>query len=137
MYAHILLTADGSLNAVRAANEAIKFASENTLIEIVYVADFNHVKTDVLHNTSSESLLIERRKKVAPIIQLLKESSIQHKFTILHGLPAEEIIKYANEKQVDLVVMGSRGLNGLQEMLIGSVSHKVIKHVKCPALIVK
>ena len=38
---------------------------------------------------------------------------------------------------VDLVVIGSRGLNALQEFAIGSVSHKVLKHVKCPVLIVK
>lgn len=56
---------------------------------------------------------------------------------ILHGTPGPEIIKYANEQQVDLVVIGSRGLNSLQEMVLGSVSHKVMKRVNCPALIVK
>lgn len=137
MYSHILLAADGSENAFRAACEAVKFCNENTLIEIVYVADYDKAKSDVLHHISSESLLIERRKKVAPILQLLAENSVKHKFTILHGSPAEEIINYVNESKVDLVVMGSRGLNGIHEMLLGSVSHKVVKHVKCPALIVK
>ncbi|EGR8654283.1 universal stress protein, partial [Listeria monocytogenes] len=33
--------------------------------------------------------------------------------------------------------IGSRGLNSLQEMVLGSVSHKVMKRVNCPALIVK
>jgi len=46
-------------------------------------------------------------------------------------------VKYANEQKVDVVVIGSRGLNTLQEVVLGSVSHKVMKRVHCPALIVK
>ncbi len=137
MYMHILLAADGSENAVRAAKEAVKIANENTLIEMVYVADFDKAKTEVLHSSSSESLLLERRRKVAPIEQVLREAKRQYKFTVLHGAPGPEIVKYANEQKVDLVVIGSRGLNSLQEMVLGSVSHKVMKRVHCPALVVK
>ena len=139
MYKHILLAADGSENAVRAAKEAIKIAkvSEGAMIDIVYVADFEKSKRDVLHATSPESLELERRRKVAPIEQLVKEANIPSKMTILKGIPGPEIVRYANEEQVDLIVIGSRGLNTLQQMMLGSVSHKVMKRVKCPALIVK
>lgn len=137
MYQHILLAVDGSENAVRAAKEAVKIASNDSLIEMVYVADFEKAKTEVLHATSSESLLLERKRKVAPIEEVLKAADKQFKLTILHGTPGPEIVKYANENKVDVVVIGSRGLNGLQEMVIGSVSHKVMKRVQCPALIVK
>lgn len=139
MYKHILLAADGSENAVRAAKEAIKIASlsKETIVEVVYVADFEKAKTDILHASSAEALLIERRKKIKNVEQVLLEANVNYKVAILHGVPGPEIIKYANEKAVDLVVIGSRGLNGLQEMVIGSVSHKVMKRVNCPALIVK
>jgi len=139
MYKHILLAADGSENAVRAAKEAIKIASlsKETLVEVVYVADFEKAKTDILHASSTEALLIERRKKIKNVEQVLLEENVNYKVAILHGVPGPEIIKYANEKGVDLVVIGSRGLNRLQEMVIGSVSHKVMKRVNCPALIVK
>ncbi len=137
MYKHILLAVDGSENAVRAAKEAVKIASEDSLIEMVFVADFEKAKTDVLHAASSESLLLERKRKVTRVEEVLRKAGKQFKLTILHGTPGPEIVKYANEKQVDLVVIGSRGLNGLQEMVLGSVSHKVMKRVHCPALIVK
>lgn len=137
MYQHILLAVDGSENAVRAAKEAVKIASNDSLIEMVYVADFEKAKTEVLHATSSESLLLERKRKVAPIEEVLRAADKQFKLTILHGTPGPEIVKYANENKVDIVVIGSRGLNGLQEMVLGSVSHKVMKRVQCPALIVK
>ncbi|PIJ98177.1 universal stress protein [Lysinibacillus sphaericus] len=139
MYNHILLAADGSENALRAAKEAVKIALNNkeSLIDIVYVADFEKSKSDVLHAGSSEALHFERRKKVQNIEKLLTEANVNHKVTILHGIPGPEIVKYANNSKVDLVVIGSRGLNGLQEMVLGSVSHKVMKRVNCPALIVK
>ena len=137
MYQHILLAVDGSENAVRAAKEAVKIASNDSLIEMVYVADFDKAKTEVLHAASSESLLLERKRKVAPIEEVLRVADKQFKLTILHGTPGPEIVKYANKNKVDIVVIGSRGLNGLQEMVLGSVSHKVMKRVQCPALIVK
>lgn len=139
MYKHILLAADGSENAVRAAREAVKIASNSnkTLVEIVYVADFEKAKSDVLHTGSNEALTIERRKKIQNVEKLLREANIHYKVTTLHGTPGPEIVKYANQQRVDLVIIGSRGLNSLQEMVLGSVSHKVMKRVKCPALIVK
>ena len=139
MYQHILLAADGSENSVRAAKEAIKLAkcSGYSVLEVVMVVDMEKSKQDVLHSRSSESLLIERRRKIANVEQLLKNEQINYKITTVKGTPGPEIVRYANEQKVDLVVIGSRGLNGLQEMVLGSVSHKVMKRVHCPALIVK
>lgn len=139
MYKHILLAVDGSDNAFRAAQEAYKIASfhTETLVELVYVADFEKAKKDMLHAGSTEKLELARRQKTAKIEQLFKENNITYKLTILRGSPGPEIIKHANSVNVDLVILGSRGLNSLQEMVLGSVSHKVMKHVQCPALIVK
>ena len=138
MYKHILLATDGSENAIRAAKEAIKIATcIDALIEIVYVADFEKSKSDVLHSSSSEALDLQRRKKIAPVEQLIRDANLTYQVKILRGIPGQEIVRYANEQQVDMVVIGSRGLNGLQEMVLGSVSHKVMKGVNCPALIVK
>lgn len=63
MYLHILLAADGSENAIRAAKEAMKLASsmKDSMIELVYVVDFEKSKSDVLHASSPESLALERR----------------------------------------------------------------------------
>lgn len=139
MYKHILLASDGSENALRAAKEAVKIAScnEETLIDVVYVIDYEKAKSDVLHASSSEALELERRKKNSQVIQFLNSANVRYKTTILRGTPGPEIVKYANEHEVDLVIIGSRGLNALQEMVLGSVSHKVMKRVHCPALIVK
>lgn len=139
MYQHILLAADGSENSLRAAKEAVKIAkgSAQTTVTIIFVIDMVKVKTEVLHANSNESLYMERRRKLEAIEQLLKEQQISYQVEMVHGDPGPEIIKYANSQKVDLVIIGSRGLNSLQEMVLGSVSHKVMKRVQCPAMIVK
>ncbi|WP_079526605.1 universal stress protein [Solibacillus isronensis] len=139
MYQHILLAADGSQNSIRAAKEALKIAQINaeTLVTIIFIIDMEKAKTDVLHSSSIESLYMERRRKLVPIEELFNEHQVRYKVEIIHGSPGPEIIKFANTQNVDLVVIGSRGLNSLQEMVLGSVSHKVMKRVQCPAMLVK
>ncbi|WP_077603867.1 universal stress protein [Oceanobacillus sojae] len=139
MYKHILLASDGSENAVRAAKEAVKLASydKESIIDVTYVIDFEKSKTDVLHSNSSEAIDVERRKKNSKVIQYLQDVNANFKTTILRGKPGPEIVKYADDQKVDIIVIGSRGLNTLQEMVLGSVSHKVMKRAHCPALIVK
>ena len=139
MYQHILLAADGSENSLRAAKEAVKIAKINaeTMVTIIFVIDMVKVKTEVLHASSNEGLYMERRQKIVPIEQLFQDEQIKCQVEMIHGSPGPEIIKYANTQNVDLVVIGSRGLNSLQEMVLGSVSHKVMKRVQCPAMIVR
>ena len=139
MYQHILLAADGSENSMRAANEALKIAkvSPNCHVTILFVIDIEKVKTEVLHASSIDSLYMERRQKLIPVEQLFEASNIAVQVEMIHGTPGPEIVKYANSHDIDLVIIGSRGLNSLQEMVLGSVSHKVMKRVNCPAMIVK
>ncbi|MTD31982.1 universal stress protein [Planomicrobium sp. YIM 101495] len=139
MYQHIILAADGSENAVRAAEEAVKIATytEGSKIEVVMVADFNKATADRLHTQSEDSLLLERQRKIANVEHVLEGAGVPYTVTVLKGDPGPEIVRYVNDSRADLVVIGSRGLNSLQEMMLGSVSHKVMKRVKCPALIVK
>lgn len=135
----ILLAVDGSDNSLRATEEAAKIASllPESMIELVYVADFSKAKSDVLHTDGKEALELSRRKKLFPMEEQLQAKKITHEVVVLHGDPGTTIVEYANRNAFDLVVIGSRGLNVLQEMVLGSVSHKVMKRVNCPALIVK
>ena len=139
MYKHILLAVDGSDNSLRAADEAIKIASlsEGSMIEIIYIVDFDKVKTDVLHSDSKSELDYSRRKHLQPFEEKIKAHNVNFKTTVFNGYPGQKIVEYANEQVVDMLVIGSRGLNTFQEMFVGSVSHKVFKRANCPVLIVK
>ena len=139
MYPHILLAVDGSEHSVRATEEAIKIAalSSQSKIEVVFVADFSKAKDDVLHAEGAAGIEVARRKKLAPVEEKLEAADVSYYVTILRGEPGPTIVDHANQQQVDLTIIGSRGLNSLQEMMLGSVSHKIAKRVKCPVLIVK
>lgn len=53
------------------------------------------------------------------------------------GNPAQTIMKWAEEAGCDAIVMGSRGLSGVEEFLLGSVSEKVAQYAKVPVFIIK
>ena len=56
---------------------------------------------------------------------------------IIHGHPAEAIVRTAEKQKTDLIVMGSRGLTDVRAFLLGSVSRKVVMHAGCPVLLIK
>lgn len=135
----IAVAIDGSENAFRAAKHAIMLATylPEAHLEVVYVADYNKAKDDMLTSQNTAGLALKREQKVHPILELAEEANIEIKLTTLRGNPSQEIIKYVNKEVIDKLVLGSRGLNAFQEMVLGSVSHKVMKHVNCPVTIVK
>lgn len=135
----IAVAIDGSENALRAAKHAITLVQylPDADLDVIYVLDYDKAKNDRLLSQSPESLTLKREKKVQPVIELAKEVGVKTKITMLKGNPSQEIIKYVNSEEIDQLVIGSRGLNTFQEMVLGSVSHKVMKHVNCPITIVK
>jgi nucleotide-binding universal stress UspA family protein len=75
------------------------------------------------------STAIKNAKKINPKIELTKK--------LLEGRPADEIVELAKEEKFDLIVIGSRGLGGIKEFFLGSVSDRVADAAPCPVLIVK
>ncbi|MCT2535991.1 universal stress protein [Aquibacillus koreensis] len=139
MYNKILLATDGSEHSKRAAENAIHIASCTTgsTLEIVYVVDAAKAKSDVLSNWNSVDVNDSRVKQIHIAKDLAEKSNVNYEIKILHGEPGPSIVNYANKYNFDIVIIGSRGLNGLQEFVLGSVSHKVAKRANCPVLIVK
>jgi nucleotide-binding universal stress UspA family protein len=69
---------------------------------------------------------------------LLEEANVEYQTRVEYGHTAETIVKVATEENVDLIVMGSRGLTDASALLLGSVSHKVLHAVHDkPVLIVR
>lgn len=139
LYKKILLATDGSTHSRRALENAIYIAecSKNSKIDIVYVIDPNKAKSDVLNNWSLMDIKEARKKQLQEVEKMTEESGVTYEVIILHGEPGPTIVDYAHKNKNDIVIIGSRGLNSLQEFMLGSVSHKVAKRADCPVLIVK
>lgn len=139
MYQSILLAVDGSENSMRAGKQAAQLASliKGVEVTVLYVSDFNEDSNEEVHDGGSVEFELSRKKKIQPVRESLEHENIYYKTEIMHGRPAPVIIELANDGNFDLVVIGSRGLNPISEMVLGSVSHKVLNHVHCPVLVVK
>lgn len=139
MYKNMLVAIDGSDNSKRAAEHAshIAFMNAESKVDLLYVLDNNRNRLDILPTIERDDLHIDREKGIIPIEEIFVLKNIDHKLIIKHGDPGPTIISFANAGNYDLVVIGSRGLNSFQEMILGSVSHKVAKRVHIPVLIVK
>lgn len=143
----ILLATDGSESSLKAARIAGELASlqQDAQVIVLYVAhvprayyatdEFGNkvtpeVPMDVLIRRTGEPIL---RKTVSALG--LPESQVVTEVQV--GEPAEEIVDYARLEEVDLIVMGSRGLSPIKELLLGSVSDKVLRTAPCPVLIAR
>ncbi|MGA3174479.1 MAG: universal stress protein [Syntrophorhabdales bacterium] len=56
---------------------------------------------------------------------------------MVRGKPHVEIVRYAREKDIDLIVMGSHGLSGLKHVLFGSTAERVVRESPCNVFVVK
>lgn len=139
MYKKILLAVDGSEHSLRATEEAIKIASlsKECQIDVILVAEYSKAKGEVLHASSKEELELKRKEKISPAINKINDTHIPYTMKIFHGEPGPAIVEFTNNNSYDLLVIGSRGLNAFQEMVLGSVSHKVVKRANCPVMVVK
>ncbi|WP_096439943.1 universal stress protein [Alteribacter populi] len=139
MFENILLAVDGSEHSHRATIKAMELAklSKGSTIEILYVVDANTSKSDVLKYGDSDTAAYKRKEMLQAFEAKVFNKGIDYEVTILHGTPAETIIEYVNDGDYDCLVMGSRGRNELQTFILGGVSHKVMKHVKAPIMMVK
>ena len=65
------------------------------------------------------------------------DPGIRVRHVLLDGDPATEIVRYAQEMNMDLIVMGTHGRSGLERLLMGSVAEKVMRQATCSVLVVK
>ncbi len=139
MIQNILVAIDGSdfSKQVIATLHQIKISS-NTKIILSYVIPNRGANVDVAADrpqADQEDVAYIHMKKLMEPFQA--EFSCPSELEIVTGDPAEEIIRLANIYKADLIVIGSRGLTGINRILLGSVSSQVVADAQCSVLVVK
>lgn len=84
-----------------------------------------------------ESLYSNAEEKCAKFLSNFKNAGAKINTKIKIGSAFHYITEEINEEKTDLVIMGSKGSSGFEEVLIGSNTEKVVRHAKCPVLTVK
>ncbi len=147
MFENILIATDGSKHSEHAAQIGIELAklSKGRIIAI-YIADTGRYFapiSDVGFNISGEimeevrsSVLKAGEAAVKRIEDMAKDAGVPGEGKVLEGRPAEDILKFAEEANISVIVMGSIGKTGLEKFLLGSVAEKVVRNSKVPVLVV-
>lgn len=137
----ILVPVDGSDNGLRAVRHAIEMARvlgtevrlfyvfPGASVEIIGMAGMSRDDIDQAAQAAAQRVFDKVHAELGDAgVPVTDETSI--------GDPAEEIIRYTEDDEGVMVVMGRRGLNRMQSLLMGSVSEKVIRYARCPITVV-
>jgi nucleotide-binding universal stress UspA family protein len=139
MYDTILLPTDGSAPSDAARRHAIGLASAyDATLHAIYVIDDQalraaRIDTDVVLAGFEE----EGSRLVGDVAAAASEADVACETAVLHGRAHEEIVEYATDNGVDLVVMGTHGRHGVQRFLLGSVTERVVRISPIPVLTVR
>ena len=142
-FKQILFPSDFSDFSKYAASFAIAFACDyGAKLYVLHVSEIPSDITDMLAvKVSSEELRDKAEEFAAREIDDASTPDLLEKlnYEIIHqiGKPFAEIIKFAKEKAVDMIVMGTHGRSALESAIMGSTAEKVVRKAPCPVLTVR
>ncbi len=141
LYKKILITTDGSEPNKKAVSYGIELAKlSGAKVNVVYVVDtaaFASIPMDTGWEMMYELLQKEGAEVTQKIVEDAKASGIEIEESLLEGHPSHEIIEFAQNNDIDLIVLGTLGKGGLDRFLLGSVAEKVTRNSKVPVLVVR
>lgn len=139
LFEKILVATDGSDRNRAAVSEALRIGRESgSAVYAVYVIDTGIFETASGGTTSADTWAFMQSEAATALAQVKsKASGVNIETVILEGKPAHEIVKFATDKNIDLIVIGTQGKKGIERLLLGSVAENVIRSAPCRVLVVK
>ncbi|HWP78446.1 MAG TPA: universal stress protein [Candidatus Nitrosotenuis sp.] len=147
-FARILVPYDGSKYSKKAIDVAIKIARKFdselyllTAVERLLPSPSSNIM-DYVDTKKLQKYLKASMSKIDLILRdemlRCRENGVMTDYEIIEGSPTKTILSFAKKRKIDLIVIGSAGLAGIQKiMALGSVSRKVSELASCPVLIVR
>jgi nucleotide-binding universal stress UspA family protein len=144
-FSKILLAIDGSESSRDAAHYAIELAKSNSadLIAITVLhkslSSYGLAPAPGETEQDKEKRALKTKEWFGKFIHEAEANHISFKTELVDTQLSVEatIVEYAEEENVDLIVMGTRGLSGFKRLLLGSVATGVATYATCPVLIIK
>ena len=141
MFSKLLVPVDGSENSFRALEAAI-FLSKKIDAHVTVMHVMQKPPTVYIHPQKElEELLLNYRREAEQILARCEEignrNGVELKRVIIEGDVASKILRFAEKEGLDMIVMGHRGSGRFKEMVLGSVSQKVLNQTKRSVLIIR
>jgi nucleotide-binding universal stress UspA family protein len=139
----ILVPVDGSENALRALSYALKLAKENKAIGLHLVTVhqepviYGEIQVYVSREKMEELQRNHSMDILQPAVDAAKAAGVSCTSEILVGDTASMIVKRADEFNCDGIVMGTRGMSAVGNLVMGSVATKVVHLTKLPVTLIK
>jgi nucleotide-binding universal stress UspA family protein len=146
MFQHILVATDGSDHALQAARIAAeiaqKFGSKVTLLSVYDPPAFAPAILPSIEPAIAPDAVMRLGEEVQEAVErrtgeVFEQAGVAYTPIREVGRPVAMIIEVAQREKADLIVMGSRGLGGVESFLLGSVSDRVLHQAHCPVLIAR
>ena len=134
MYNDVLVPTDGSQGAKAALEHGIEISSRwDATLHTLYVVDTRLARSGPL----LETLRDEGRGAVRDVEVTGTQAGLTVVTEIVEGNPHEEILDYLTEHGIDMVIMGTHGRTGLDRVVVGSVTERVVRRSPVPVLTVR
>ncbi|MGZ3862227.1 MAG: universal stress protein [Bacteroidia bacterium] len=141
----ILVPTDFSDNAAKALDYTIEIAKKEAVkivlmhsYRVNYASDYRYLAYDVIAGASdnaekeSDKLLKEFAKK----IEMVNETEIEYECLSKESFAFDAILETVKEKEVDLIIMGTKGAGGLKGAFLGSIASRVVEKAPCPVIVI-
>ncbi|MDP3181310.1 MAG: universal stress protein [Desulfobaccales bacterium] len=134
----VLVPTDGSEQSMKAVQRALELAEKQgaqiTLMAVAYfTGDFDEMPLNI-----REKLEAEARDNLKKAKAVFDQKNVKVDTVLEAGLvPANNILRQAEEGKFDRVIMGSTGASGLAKVLMGSTAAKVVAHAPCEVTVVR
>lgn len=140
---HILCPVDFSQQSHEIAEYAgvlaLRFSADLTVLHAVY--DPLDITCSHIPHPPLEQLREEMIRVAEHTLQRLVNRKLRRlpraKAVVVAGPPGQQITRYAREHGVDLIVMGTQGLSGLNHLILGSTAERVIRYAPCPVVSIR
>jgi len=150
IYKHILVPLDGSELAEKAIQPALRVANSMAereggktgdgvrLVLLRVVSPVMLVAADpLLYDEMTRLNIDEAQAYLNTVLIALPAGDAQIETRVLSGPPADSIVLFAEDNQVDLIIMSSHGRTGSSRWVYGSVAEKVLHHAPCATVIIR
>ena len=137
----IMVATDGSVCSRLAANKGIELArlSRGTVYAVYVVSTdyFSSMAVDFDWERMHQTLKKEGLQAVDSVKGAGEMEGVNVESVLLEGHPADELTRYAEENEMDIIVMGTLGRTGIDRLLLGSVAGNVVRHSKVPVMVIR
>jgi nucleotide-binding universal stress UspA family protein len=132
---------DSSLEALRyAVSFARDFRAKLVLMHVVNEQIFSeglNLPRVTAPEALEQELSAEAERRLKALIPADERAGLDRETVILRGLPFLEIVRYAKDNDIDLIVIGTHGRSGLEHVIFGSTAERVVRKAPCPVLTVQ